>query len=216
MDFSPADFMKMIVKEKVQTFHDLNLLSRPGQIVMAGSSLMEQFPINELMMSLGRREVVYNRGISAFTTAQYLEVLDVCVLELKPGKVFINIGTNDIGATADWQETLVRNYREILTRIRTALPDCKIYVMAYYPVANTEKPFQNQGSAEPRTLDRVHRASALVRELALELGLRFIDVNDAVMDSEGYLRKDFAKDPVHMWPRAYVPILEKLLPYFDE
>ena len=134
MELNFEQIMKREAAEKKQIYHDLNQSALPGQIVMAGSSLMEQFPINELLMSSGMHRIVYNRGLGGFTTEQYLEALDVCVLELKPRKVFINIGTNDIGATEDWQETLIANYREILCRIRTELPDCKIIVMAYYPV----------------------------------------------------------------------------------
>ena len=215
MDFSPENFIKQMIEEKVQTYRELNRCAVPGQIVMAGSSLMEQFPINELMMDLGRTETVYNRGMSAFTTAQYMEVLDACVLELKPSKVFINIGTNDIGATADWRETLIRNYREILTRIQGSLPACKIYVMAYYPVTNADEPFQSQDAAEPRTLENVHQANQLVEKLAKELGLEFININEAIQDPDGYLRSELAKDPVHMWPGAYRLLLDRLIPYFE-
>ena len=211
-------FMEHIRREgaqKKQIYHDLNQSVIPGQIVLAGSSLMEQFPVNELMMSAGNSTVVYNRGLGGFTTEQYLEALDVCVLELKPGKVFINIGTNDIGATADWPERLVAAYRQILRKIQSELPACRIYVMAYYPVADTPEPFCPPNAAEPRTLDKVHLANQLVLELTKELGLEFIRVNGAIEDKDGYLRQEFAKDPVHMWPCAYREILKELLPYME-
>ena len=87
--------------------------------------------------------------------------------------------------------------------------------MAYYPVADTPEPFCPPNAAEPRPLDKVHRANALVSALAEELGLEFIDVNRAVTDDRGYLRSEFAKDPVHMWPSAYMVILRELLPYLS-
>ena len=216
MELSFEQIMQREAAQKKQIYHDLNQSALPGQIVMAGSSLMEQFPINELLMSSGRHIIVYNRGLGGFTTEQYLETLDVCVLELKPRKVFINIGTNDIGATEGWQETLIANYREILCRIRAALPDCKIIVMAYYPVANTGSPFCPPNAAEPRILDKVLLANRLVRELADELDLSYIDVNHAIADENGYLKAEYAKDPVHMWPCAYREILKALMPYFKD
>ena len=216
MELSFEQIMQREAAQKKQIYHDLNQSVVPGQIVMAGSSLMEQFPINELLMSSGRHIIVYNRGLGGFTTEQYLEALDVCVLELKPRKVFINIGTNDIGATEGWQETLIANYREILCRIRRSLPDCKIIVMAYYPVANTDSPFCPPNAAEPRTLDKVLLANRLVRELADELELRYIDVNHVITDEDGYLKAEYAKDPVHMWPCGYREILNALMPYLEE
>ena len=209
------EHMQREAAQKKQIYHDLNLAAVPGQIVMAGSSLMEQFPINELMMSTGNSTIVYNRGLGGFTAEQYLDALDVCVMELKPSKVFINIGTNDIGATADWPERLISTYRKILMRIQSELPACKIFVMAYYPVTDTPEPFCPPNAVEPRTLDKVHLANELVSKLAKELGLEFLDVNHAIKDQDGYLRKEFAKDPVHMWPSAYREILRELLPYME-
>ena len=75
------EHMKMEAAQKKQIYHDLNRSARTGQIVMAGSSLMEQFPINELLMSMGIHTIVYNRGLGGFTTGEYLEALNECVLE---------------------------------------------------------------------------------------------------------------------------------------
>lgn len=207
--------MKQEAENKIRSFQELNRFVVPGQIVMAGFSLMEQFPINELMMSAGISGIVYNRGIGGYTTAQYMSVLDTCVLDLKPRKLFINIGTNDIGATENWQETLIRNYREILQRIRSELPECQIYVLAFYPVANMEKPFMPPNAFEPRTLDKVQRANELVKAMAEQMDIPFLNVNQAVEDDDGFMRMEFAKDPVHMWPHAYAEILKELKPYLN-
>ena len=121
---------------KLERYRRLNRLVRPGQILLAGSSLMELFPAGELLESRGIRLplAVYNRGISGFTTAELLENMDVCVCALQPSKIFINIGTNDLNGPDYAEEALIRNYRKILEGIREQLPGTKLYVMAYYPV----------------------------------------------------------------------------------
>ena len=202
--------MKMESENKVRSFRLLNRVAKKGETVFAGSSLMEQFPVNELMMSRGMSQTVYNRGIGGFTTKQYLEVLDACVLELEPSRLFINIGTNDIGATTDWKAQLIDTYRKILTTVQTALPDCRIYVMAYYPVANTGEVFLPPNAAMPRTLPLVQEANAAVEALAGELGLTFINVNAPISDETGHMDSQYAKDPVHMFPSAYDRILTEL------
>jgi len=88
--------------------------------------------------------------------------------------------------------------------------------MAYYPVVDTEEPFYTPNAAEPRTLNKVQLANQRVSELAEELGLTFLNVNRAIEDENGYLRQEFAKDPVHMWPCAYREILNELMPYIEE
>lgn len=89
-----------IVQEHARSekkYHELNKVAQKGQTVMVGSSLMEWFPINELMMSRGVPGIVYNRGLGGYTTDDLLKCMDVVVFELEPSRIFINIGTNDIG-----------------------------------------------------------------------------------------------------------------------
>ena len=48
-------------------------------------------------LDIGR--VIYNRGISPpSTTDDLIKVMNECIFDLKPSKIFINIGSNDIDA----------------------------------------------------------------------------------------------------------------------
>lgn len=87
-------------EEKVKKYSILNTLALKGQTVLAGSSLMEFFPVNELQQTLEKQTAIYNRGIAGYVTRELLEALEVCVLALAPSRLFINIGTNDI--TSGW------------------------------------------------------------------------------------------------------------------
>ena len=40
---------------------------------------MEQFPVNELLMTNGMNQVIYNRGIGGFTTTDMLEYMEEMV-----------------------------------------------------------------------------------------------------------------------------------------
>lgn len=212
---------KMSMEERIaqeharseKKYHELNKVAQKGQTVMVGSSLMEWFPINELMMSKGVPGVVYNRGLGGYTTDDLLKCLDVVVFELEPSRIFINIGTNDIGMPGDDLGHLIENYRNILTQIQNRLPQCEINVLAYYPVADMELPGPMPGGRKPRTLEAVQEANRRVQALAEELGLRYIDVNAGISDERGYMRSEFAADPIHMWPSAYVHVLDALIPY---
>lgn len=209
------DRLKMERFRKENSYRQLNRFAQKGQTVMVGSSLMEQFPIGELMMSNGIPGVVYNRGLGGYTTTELLECLDVCVFELEPSRIFINIGTNDIGLPGDDLGNLERNYRKILSLIREKLPRCEINLLAYYPVADTEPPSGLPDGRKPRTLEAVQEANRRIKAMAEELGLTFIDLNDAISDERGYLRKEFAADPIHMWPSAYQELLMRLKPYLQ-
>ncbi|ETT59131.1 GDSL-like Lipase/Acylhydrolase family protein [Paenibacillus sp. FSL R7-277] len=207
-------------EEKVKKYSILNTLALKGQTVMTGSSLMEFFPVNELQQTLEKQTVIYNRGIAGYVTRELLEVLEVCVLALAPSKLFINIGTNDI-SSADGEyklEKLLANYNEILTRIRERLPECKVYVMAYYPVnAKAEFPGMDEEMREnyfrTRTNAALLEANSAVEQLAGKHGYEFINVNEGLTDAEGNLKEEYTMDGVHMYGNGYSVVLDNLKKY---
>ena len=68
-----------LVAEKLERYRRLNQFAQLGKVLFVGSSLMEQFPINELLLDMGRTYTVYNRGIGGYTTQQLAKSLDVCL-----------------------------------------------------------------------------------------------------------------------------------------
>ncbi|WP_149023756.1 hypothetical protein [Listeria riparia] len=76
-----------------------NQAAKKGQILFVGSSLMEIFPIEKFQQEqdLGLDKIIYNRGVRATTTADLLEHMDTLIFDLMPSKIFMNIGSNDIG-----------------------------------------------------------------------------------------------------------------------
>lgn len=56
------------------------------------------------------------------------------MLDLRPARVFINIGTNDLSNAQISIDSLIERYDTIITKIEEALSDVEIYLMAYYPI----------------------------------------------------------------------------------
>ena len=121
-------------KEKIERFRRLNPYVKKGQIVFAGSSLMEQFPIYEFLQDFDLPFTIYNRGVGGFTTAEMLPVLKECIYDLAPKFLFLNIGTNDLNGSDYKLEDLLARYDQILNEIEAHLSDVKITLLAYYPV----------------------------------------------------------------------------------
>lgn len=86
--------------EKLKTlkrYQYLNKIAQKGKVLFTGSSLMEQFPVNEMFMTESISLTAYNRGIGGYTTDDMLEHMEEMVFGTEPSTIFINIGTNDIG-----------------------------------------------------------------------------------------------------------------------
>lgn len=201
-----------------RSYDDLNKIARKGQILFTGSSLMEQFPVNEIAMSMGITKTIYNRGIGGTTTDDFLAHIGTVLLDLEPSKVFVNIGTNDITPREDgepWQEHLLKNYRQILEILKEKLPQTEVYMMAYYPINADlpDTPEWTKAAFRTRTNEALNDTNEKAALLAEEMGFHFIDCNDGIKDSRGRQKAEFSKEGMHMYPAAYIEVFKALQQY---
>ncbi len=215
MDFF-KEFMHREQQDKLERYRILNRNVQKGEILFTGSSLMEQFPVNELLMTNGMNQVIYNRGIGGFTTTDMLEHMEEMVFGTEPSRIFINIGTNDIGSPDYRLEALLERYEEIITRIRERLPEAEITMMAYYPVNETDKlPEGEWGKTAfvTRTNENIAIANEAIEKLAAKKGCRFVNVNEGLTDERGKLKKEFTIEGIHMYANGYQVVLDNLKKY---
>ena len=205
---------------KVTNYAHMNRFAQKGQILLAGSSLCEFFPVAEIARHFGFEKTIYNRGVGGFTTAEMLEAMEECMLQLEPRTLFINIGTNDLSRESAPYAGMLANYRKILSIVRERLPETRIYMMSYYPV-NLEHDFgmppeAKKGLFGVRTNAAIAEANAAVAALAQEMGCEYIDVNHGLTDENGNLRAEYAIEGMHMWATAYVQVFRNMLPYLEQ
>lgn len=213
------DYFKREKAEKLERIRHLNKNVKKGQILFTGSSLMEQFPINEIAMAHGLDVIIYNRGIGGYTIPAMLQAMDEQIFDLEPSKIFINIGTNDISQPDKTKEALIADYRRVLSQIKERLPKAKVYMMAYYPanVAVAAKcPWPGADKTAQLRIDRLPEANKAVQELASEFGYNYIDVNDGLMDENGQTKAEFSIDGIHMWADAYEIVFDNMKKYILE
>ncbi len=201
-------------EEKVQRYKKLNESCLKGQIVFAGSSLMEMFPIEKFAKEDHLGITVYNRGIGGYVTQELLDSIDTCILDLKPSRLFINIGTNDLSHAGFSIEEIMRQYEKLLDQVLAEIPDCRITLMAYYPVNYEAAIEEMKPVLEIRSNDKITLANHAVRELARRKGLRFIDVNDPLKDELGRLKAEYTIEGMHITEdgyRAIYPLVRNYL-----
>ena len=157
---------------------------------------MEMFPVEKFVKEEYPGTIIYNRGIGGYITDELLEHLDVCVLDLEPSRLFINIGTNDLSNPDVTIDGLMKKYDEILCRIEEAIPNIEIYLMAYFPI-NYE----------------INEANKAVAELARKHQARYIDINDPLKDADGNLRADYTIEGMHIKEEGYRSIFPMFMKY---
>ncbi|MDF2587940.1 MAG: Lysophospholipase and related esterase [Anaerocolumna sp.] len=208
--------LKKETDRKLDLYRERNKSVIKGQILFTGSSLMEMFPIEDFIKEIGSEYVIYNRGVGGYKTEDLEAALDVCVFELSPARIFINIGTNDLSDPDISISTMIENYDRILTKIKEQLPKVELYLMAYYPVNYDAAPDEVKPGLLIRTNEKINEANREVEKLALKHGARYIDVNDNLKDNAGNLKSEYTIEGIHIKREGYLAILDDVMKYLKE
>ncbi len=124
-------------------------------------------------------------------TAESLMIPD-CAARRQPEYLVITLGINGIALL---DETQFRDYYvRMVQAIQAASPDTKIIFQSVFPVIDRYVP--NGISTE-----KVNAANGWIRDMAGQLGARYLNTHDALMDETGQMRSDYCEDTamgIHM------------------
>jgi lysophospholipase L1-like esterase len=161
-----------------------------NKVVFLGNSITEGF---DLELYFPESKPV-NRGISGDNINGVLERFDYSVRKLKPSKLFLMIGINDIGTRVP--DSLIQsNYQLLLRTILKSLPHTRVYIQSILP---TTAIWANC------PVDKIQRMNKLIQEFSIRFGFTWIDLYSKFATEDGYLRKDFTNDGLHLNSKGYV------------
>lgn len=182
------NFFEQYYENKCESFGLQNYNLSAGQIVFIGDSITDLYKLDDHYPDLSL--ATYNRGIGGDTTEGVLKRLDVSIFDIKPSKIVLMIGTNDVGLRWDEERTL-GNYREIISKIREKLPECEIYIMSIIPQND-----MNYGYEESTT--RILSLNPKIEKIAEEYDAVYLDIFSLLADENNYLIKEYSNDGLHL------------------
>lgn len=174
--------------------------TRP-QVVFVGDSITEQGMWQELFPGLS----IANRGMGSDTTQGLIDRMEG-IVSLRPAKLFIQIGVNDLNLGMA-PEVPIANYAELFDRIDLALPDTQVYLQSILPVNDDWALIDNT---------HVPTLNAALQAQATRRGYTYIDLHSVMADGAGKLRKDFTNDGIHLLGPAYRVWREEIAGYVYE
>jgi lysophospholipase L1-like esterase len=166
-----------------------SLPDTPGEIIMLGNSITDQAEWHEMFGSLD----VKNRGIGGDDTDGILERLDE-VLESKPAKIFIMIGTNDL-AYGKGVDHVISNYRKILETINEKTPGTEVYIQSVLPT--------NDAIHFTRKNTDIMEINRQLEELAREEDMVYINLYSAFVTPDNKLNPEYSIDGLHLNGKGY-------------
>ncbi|HLH54576.1 MAG TPA: GDSL-type esterase/lipase family protein [Verrucomicrobiae bacterium] len=150
---------------------------------------------------------VANRGISGDTTRGVLIRLDEDVVALHPKAVVLLIGTNDLEEGAD-PETIARNLKRILARLKLANPDMPIVLCQVFPSSESKK----RPAAKIKKINQLYAA-----EVKGDPQITLIETWPLFADPQGNAIPEEFPDLLHpnkagyaKWAKALIPIFATL------
>ncbi len=172
-----------------------------GRVIFLGNSLTELFDLGILGDS-----TIINRGITGDFTEGVLKRLDE-VTSLKPSKLFLEIGINDLVEHVSIKE-VTKNYRLIVKEIRKRSPATKIYFQSLLPV----NMISTLVTSTQDVNEEVKEQNKALKELAKEQQVTFIDLYDNYV-IDGGLNPRLTWDGIHLVDEGYTIWKNLLIPY---
>lgn len=168
-------------------------------VIMLGDSITQAGTWQSLLPNIK----VINRGVSGYSTSDLLREIDQN-LAMRPEKVFLMIGINDLLRGASVEETYDRYVLIVDALMKNGID---VLIQATLECARLRC-----GSA----VDKVRELNLKLKILAESRNLQFIDLNpDLTSSSQGLLEK-FTSDGLHLSKAAYVYWAEKIAPLMQK
>lgn len=107
------------------------------------------------------------------------------------GKIYVMVGINELGRGTP--ETFFADYAKVIARIRQLQPKAIIFVEAIMKVSEektTTDPIFNNANINVR--------NEAIRTLENKQDIFYLDMNEAVTDENGNLKKEYSFDGVHL------------------
>lgn len=109
----------------------------------------------------------------------------------KYGKVILMFGLNELGW--DYPSVFKEDYGKVIDAVRQRQPDAKIYIQSLLPVSAAASQKNTNNVNNPR----IREYNALLKELAQEKKVVYLDVASALQDAQGNLPDEASADGIH-------------------
>lgn len=192
--FNKAEFVNNQYEARVTTFNAYE--TKDVDTVFIGDSITQRCDFGELF---GDSNIV-SRGIDSDTTEGMLKRIDD-IINIKPEKVFILAGVNDISLEFE-TETTLNNYKSIINKLKEN--NIEVYCLSVLPVTQSFREYKNNEFNKA-----INSLNKEIEKLSGQLNLMYIDLNSKLLNGE-YLNDEYSIDGIHLNGVGYKVIKENL------
>lgn len=179
-----------------------------GGIVFFGDSIIEMYKLDRYYPDFG----YINRGISGDTTLDLLNRVETNVIAIEPKIIVMIVGANDVHKRTP--DKIMPTYRELLSKIQTALPDTEVIIQGVLPITERNALMYN-AVVNGRTNEKITILNEYIENLANEFGYMYANTGDSLKDHAGRLVNSYSIEGLHLNSDGYIALTAALKPYIN-
>lgn len=173
------------------------------EIIFLGNSITDGAEWTELFNDL----TIKNRGISGDVVAGVLHRLPQ-VVNQKPQKIFLLIGTNDL-ARGISKDSLLKSLLLLADYLKQETPATQLFIQSILPVNKKFGKFTGHTS----NADAIRWVNRQLQLAASKHHFVYINLHDSFADAKGNLIENFTNDGLHLKGEAYLVWKHLIYPY---
>jgi|TARA_B110000908_G_C10123909_1_gene388924 lysophospholipase L1-like esterase len=171
-----------------------------NEIIFLGNSITERCDWHELF----GKSNIKNRGIGGDIINGVINRLEE-VVDSKPQKIFLMIGTNDLGRGNNVDEIL-SNYRRLVKLILTKTPATELYLQSLLPTKN---------NPNRKNIDIIEINKGIL-QIAKSHSLTYVNLFDLLKTNDNELNIKFSYDGLHINGKGYLIWKNEIIKYMDK
>jgi lysophospholipase L1-like esterase len=165
-----------------------------NQIVLVGDCVFKYLNIDDHFNELS----IYNNAICGDTTELLLETLYKRVIKYKPKKVFISVGSHDIGFDNRKVKKIYTNLIEIVSEIQRRSADTTIVLLTILPVNIASMESINRDYVDSRDNFDINMLNYYIKNYCRKNRIQFIDAHKSLKNGIDQLDLKYTFDGYHL------------------
>ena len=201
MKFNPSG-----TKSEYGQYYDLRkelfeiLPNDSNEIIFLGNSITEGCHWHELFGNVN----IKNRGISGDIINGLIHRIDE-VVSSNPQKIFLMIGTNDLGRK-NTVDQITMNYERLIILIKEKSPKTKLFIQSVLPTYIQKERDNSDIMAINRNL----------LDLTKKYDLTYLDIFDALKTDKNELDMAYTYDGLHLNGKGYLKWKDAIIQYVND
>lgn len=117
-------------EQEIKKYESLNAIAEQDGIVIFGSTEDMDIPLCELKQAFDIKESCYNRSFGNLSADEACDMYTACIKVLSPETLLLHIGFADIERFKTSPEGFAKNYRKLISQIKSSNKKCRIAVVS--------------------------------------------------------------------------------------